>query len=113
MAVTQTFAWSPQILAPGTRSYAIRSAKFGDGYSQEAPDGINNASDSWDLSFAGVEDYIQPIYNFLDGMKGATSFYWTPPLRGQGRFKVKQFKTVPQGGGLFVLTATFEEHFAP
>lgn len=110
---TQTFTWQPSLDVTGSTTFLTREAVFGDGYSQSTPDGINNKSDSWPLTFVGNSAYIAPIKSFLDGLSGSTSFYWTPPLRAQGLFRVATYSLQPHGGDAYTLTVTFKEVFAP
>jgi phage-related protein len=109
----EIFKWSPKLGATGSVKFRVLKAQFGDGYAQTAPDGINNRSSSWPLSFTGIEAKIRPIKDFLDRQAGAKSFLWTPPLGVPGYFKVVEYQCVSQGGRVFTLTATFEETFQP
>jgi len=110
----ETFTWCPRTDPDGTSRFRILSAQFGDGYAQEAGDGINNEIRSWPLQFVGSENYIKPIRNFLRSHAGFKPFLWTPPMEDeQGLFVVREFRTRAMGGGAYTLTATFEERFAP
>ncbi|WP_320535274.1 phage tail protein [Robbsia andropogonis] len=111
---TQTFTWTPSLDASGDTNYSVLSAQFGDGYSQVIPDGINNAADSWPLTFVGSGDTIRAIKTFLDDTQGATSFYWTPPLRTTaGLFRCVKPNIQANGGDTYTLTVTFNEAFSP
>lgn len=110
---TETFTWRPLAGAQGDVILRTLSARFGDGYQQDAADGINNKVQSWPLRFVGDADFIEAIQDFLDRHAGAKSFYWTPPLGVQGRYKVKQYSPAAQAGLVYALTATFEQAFAP
>lgn len=111
--MTDTFTWVPLVGTQGTTALRTRKAQFGDGYSQAVPDGINNASDSWPLSFIGDAATVQPIRDFLAAHKGASSFYWTPPLGAQGLYRCEGYQVQALGGGVYTLTATFQQVFAP
>lgn len=111
---TETFTWTP--IGPGAQgeiSLRTRSVQFGDGYSQAVADGINNKVGSWPLRFVGDRDKIRAIADFLDRHAGATSFYWTPPLGEQGRYKAAQYSPGPEAKGLYSLSVTFQQVFAP
>jgi phage-related protein len=108
-----TFTWSPQIKPTGDNTFRVRTAQFGDGYSQVAGDGINTETQSWDLSFTGDTDYISPIVAFLRAQAGTSSFIWTPPLGVPGLYRCAEFKPTPLGGGNYTLTATFTQSFQP
>jgi len=40
--MTETFTWSPRVDPEGTSTFRVLRAQFGDGYAQEAGDGIHN-----------------------------------------------------------------------
>jgi phage-related protein len=108
---TQTFTWVPLVEPTGTTKFLVRVAQFGDGYSQAVSDGINNKTDSWPLTFVGSGATISAIKAFLDSMKGATRFYWTPPLRTQALFRCTDYSVKASGGNVYTLSATFTEAF--
>ena len=108
---TEIFTWAPKIESSGTVKFRVLKAQFGDGYAQTAPDGINNRSGSWPLSFTGAVAKIGEIAAFLDRHAGSRSFFWTPPLGLQGRFKAGEYQPVDHGGGIYTITVTFEESF--
>jgi phage-related protein len=114
MAV-DVFTWVPLLVSPGGQT-TLRTlkAQYGDGYSQEVTDGINNEVSSWQLQFNGNAAKITAIRDFLRARKGGTSFYWTPPLDGQLLFRCNTY-TPPQplGAGAYSLSATFQQVFAP
>jgi phage-related protein len=111
---TPVFTWSPLLGTAGTTKDAVRTAQFGDGYSQAVADGINNTADTWPLTFTGNGAYIGAIKAFLDARAGYQSFYWTPPLRTQATFRCTARGTPqPLGGDTYTLTATFTEVFNP
>lgn len=111
--MTDTFTWQPTSQATGTSTFAVRSAQFGDGYTQEVADGINNESQSWPLTFMGSKAEIQPIVDFFRAHAGYRGFWWTPPFGVQGIYKVTAFSPMPNGGDIYTLTATFVQKFAP
>lgn len=111
---TPTFTWPPLRAAAGESTFRVRAAQFGDGYRQLAADGINNRTQSWQLSFAGKEARIAPIKAFLDARKGAERFHWTPPLEQAPRlFTAGGYSVQAQGKGLYTLSVTFTEAFQP
>lgn len=108
-----TFTWKPIGTPTGTSTFAVKKAQFGDGYSQEAADGINNESQSWPLQFAGSKAEMLALVAFLRAHAGYIGFYWTPPLGVQGIYKAPSFSPTPQGGDVYTVSATFEQKFAP
>ncbi|MGA4005988.1 phage tail protein [Ralstonia nicotianae] len=99
--------------AQGSVKLRTRSAQFGDGYQQVVPDGINNRTSSWPQKFVGSKVAILAIQSFLDRHAGAKSFLWTPPLGMQGRYRVGEYTPAVEVGGVYSLSATFVQSFAP
>lgn len=110
---TETFTWRPDEEPTGTVTFRTKSAKFGDGYEQVAQDGINNRSQSWPLTFTGQKSRIMEIAAFLDRHAGATPFFWTAPLSAQALYRCKTYQPKSLGGGVYTLSATFEQAFYP
>ncbi|NID06658.1 phage tail protein [Luteibacter jiangsuensis] len=111
--MAETFTWIPVGTPSGTSTFRLLKSQFGDGYSQEAADGINNKVQSWPLQFFGSGQEIDAITAFLDSHAGAIGFLWTPPRGQQGLYKVTSYAMNPLGGGRYTLSATFEQKFAP
>jgi|SRR5690625_2658879 len=109
----QEFTWCPLIEPEGTHSFRTHSARFGDGYKQSVGDGINNESESWPVQFRGTKSYIVPIRDFLREHQGFKPFLWTPPLGEQGLYEASEFNLLAMGGGLYTLSTTFTQRFAP
>ncbi len=109
----ETFNWSPRVNPRGQVRLRTLEAKFGDGYTQTAADGINSKVQSWPLEFVGTEQKIGEIAAFLDRHGGFRSFLWTPPLGGEGRYRATEYDPVALGAGLFSLSVTFQQTFGP
>lgn len=92
----------------------IIEIKFGDGYSQRNPAGINNITERWDLVFKN-KLYTQGrvIENFLRHREGE-SFTWTPPGREEVRVICKNWRLevinygVVDSESFCTVSATFE-----
>ena len=113
--MSKTFRWQPSLEAQGQTRYAVRSVRFGDGYSQAVPQGLNNVAQTWQLSFRGTAVEIGAIQAFLNSTAGSEPFEWVPPLRASGRFRVDARHGVnvrAHGADLYTLEVTFEEVFA-
>ncbi|NII53590.1 phage tail protein [Luteibacter sp. SG786] len=111
--MAETFSWMPVGAPTGNANYRVLKSQFGDGYSQEAADGINNKVQSWPLQFFGSGIQIDEITAFLDRHAGATGFLWTPPRGVQGLYKASAYGLNPLGGGFYTLSVTFDQKFAP
>ncbi|KVN36796.1 phage tail protein [Burkholderia pyrrocinia] len=112
--MTDTFNWSPTAQGfGGDTTLRVRKAGFGDGYTQRTADGLNNRLSTYNLRFVGRAEKIAAIFAFLDARAGAMSFYWTPPLRPQGRFVCEKYTEPTKDGNVYTITAQFEQTFAP
>ena len=109
---TTTFTWTIQSETTGTETARVRTAQFGDGYSQVVQDGINNVSSNWPITVGGISTDVLAARDFLRARAGS-SFYWTPPRDVQGLYRCASWTVQPRGGEAFTLTATFQQVFAP
>lgn len=109
--MADTFTWTPDKAAPGKFTQRTRSAQFGSGYMQEAGDGLNTETQSWDLTFTGDKKRIMAILAFLRSQGGYKAFTWSTPLDGPLFFKCRAYSPSPLGGIAWTLAATFEQTF--
>lgn len=105
--------------SPGTslqEEPRVRSAKFGDGYEQRSPDGINTQPQSWQLQFNDVENSIaDDMLAFLRAAGGATAFNYVP-LWSTAAIRVvcrKWSRSQGSSWGQSSMSATFEQVFEP
>lgn len=110
---TLTFTWKTTAATSGPITLRTRKAQFGDGYSQEVQDGLNNKVGSWSIACVGSKDEMQAVADFLDARGGAESFYWTPPLGVQGYYRCATYTPGYQGGDVYTISGTFQQVFAP
>ena len=111
---TETFTWERQAGAVGKISYRVLESKFGDGYAQVIPDGLNTKTQTWPLVFEGNMDYMRPILAFFDRHRGAKSFYWTPPGEDEPLFfRASELSLTSIGAGVYQLSAEFKQVFYP
>jgi phage-related protein len=113
--MADTFTWVPTVAnTSGTDTATVRKAQFGGGYTQRAADGLSNVAASFDLQFIGDAAKITAIRAFLIAHGGATSFLWTPPLEAAPLlFTCATWSRPSKDGGVYTMTATFEQTFAP
>lgn len=109
----QQFTWTPTTGAAGDKTFNVRKAQFGDGYSQIVADGINNQSQSWPLTFTVKKPEAEQIINFLDAHQGSKAFAWTPPLGTASIWTVAKYSIAPLGANIYRISATFEQAFHP
>lgn len=109
----QTFTWCATGEATGQVEYRTATAQFGDGYAQNAADGINNKQQSWPLTFKKRSTEAAAIMAFFDEHAGYKAFAWKPPLGVLGLYLVKNPTIKPMGAGWYEIAATFEQAFHP
>ena len=78
MGELKTFPWSPLLGAKSTCKTKVKKAKFGDGYVQRKPDGINSLSDVYSVSFEYDIEEIDLIDDFLRQHAGVKAFLYVP-----------------------------------
>jgi len=89
----------------------VRTAQFGDGYSQRVKDGINSTQRSWTVNFALPMLSVEAIEKFLKDRRGAESFTWKPPYGIVGNWICESWRRTPVGQTQFTISATFKEVF--
>lgn len=110
----ETFTHTPLSGAIGDFQFSVFQARFGDGYTQEVGNGINNLTSQWPLSFEVLEEEAEEIINFFKDHSGFLLFNWTPPLEDNARvFVVNKYKITALAGQcpLYRIDATFEERY--
>ena len=88
---------------------AILTARFGDGYEQSVPDGINYQNSSWNLTWSNHPLYDADfIWRFLRSKVGLTPFMWKLPDGAQEiQVKCTSLKRSWPKFGVRTVTATF------
>lgn len=77
-----------------TRTNRVLTAQFGDGYSQEAPDGINNLVDSWSVTYENLDNTERAtLWAVLDAVGSWDYLTWQPP----GYSTSKKWKVTSDG----------------
>ncbi|MBK5072235.1 phage tail protein [Budviciaceae bacterium CWB-B4] len=77
----ETFHWRPVPGMSVPTEPNVRVVKFGDGYEQRQPKGINNNLKTYSLTFRVPRHEFWVIDDFLTSHGGVDAFWWTPPLR--------------------------------
>lgn len=110
----KTFTWCTQIqggAAQVASTNNMRSAQFGNGFIQSASSGINTRRRSSSIVH-GSSRHWREVYDFCNEHV-TKPFIWTPPDGKMGVFIVKpdSVSLKPISGGLYEVSATFEERF--
>lgn len=107
------FTWRAEVGTSGNSELAMWSAKFGDGYSQDIPNGMNSETQKWNVEVSGYEKDMQAVVNFLRAQNGLP-FQWKPPMTNTLQwFKCKRWGFDPGGGAWMKLRMEFEQAYAP
>jgi phage-related protein len=103
-----TFTWTPDLGAGMDREPRIRSAQFGDGYTQRALDGLNADMRTRTLSFT-VRSLAesQAIQAFLEARGGVESFDYTHPGDTSRKYVCKSWKATDTAYNVQDVSATF------
>jgi len=73
------FTWNPDRGASTKSKPRVLQARFGDGYGQRAPDGLNSNNKTWTLAFVNRSSTEgNAILAFFDSRLGVTSFLYSP-----------------------------------
>lgn len=106
------FAYVPSYRTDVTDEYKTLKVEFGDGYSQEGPDGINPVREVWALRFDNIPLATgQAIRAFFKARTGQ-SFTWTNPDGVEKRYKLRGNVTTPrEGPAVVTLNCIIAEHF--
>jgi len=106
------FFWKPSYNSDISIQPVIKKTQFGDGYSQSAPDGINNILLPIELTFdKRTDDEARAILHFLYFRKGAESFVFTPPFpyNTNKLFKCERYRHSQIFANNHTISATFTE----
>lgn len=61
-------------------NFRMMNAQFGDGYTQRAPDGLNNKIDSWSIIYSKLSTVdIATVEAFIEIVRSGEYFLFTPP----------------------------------
>ena len=109
-----TFTFTPSFTASLEEQPIIRRVKFGDGYEQRLPYGLNTQPKKWSLQFLNRTDTERNnILTFLRARGAAESFDWTDPNSYAGKWICAQWNLSQVSCNFNNITATFEEVFEP
>src|SRR5688572_3201304 len=98
-----------------TRKNRVLTAQFGDGYSQEAPDGINTLVDEWSIRYDNLNlTDRNTLWTALDAVGAWDYFTWTAPGDGSSKkWKVTKegISEQPVSGDTYSIAFTLKQVF--
>lgn len=108
------FKWKIMGTPTGSDSLNVNEAGFGDGYTQLSTNGINNTSESWDLSYTGQTEEIGAVRNFLKSHI-IKSFKWKNPYGEEKLYRVENnsIKSDFVAGKVVSISFKFIQSYAP
>ncbi|AHB77251.1 phage tail protein [Pandoraea pnomenusa] len=106
------FAWDAASVV-AQRKPLLWTAKFGDGYQQNVPQGLNSQPGHWTLQLhCASSAEADAIDTFLQEQGGYLPFAWTPPHAATPVSVLCQnWSKYDKPGGVVSITATFEQVF--
>ncbi|AVG16333.1 phage tail protein [Chromobacterium vaccinii] len=111
--VAEVFSWTPLFGGASSIRARVREARFGDGYGQRVPDGINSMPRVRKLSFAVGQAEADAIEAFLMRHAGARWFWFTYPGAARAKFRCSEWDRSYLAAEDELVAATFEQVFDP
>jgi len=110
----ETFTLCVQVAPSSEVGFRALRTDFGDGYTQEAGDGINTRHEKWSVAVKGrISGVVGEAMAFLDRHEGFRAFEWQSPTSGLKTFKCREGYSLQHVVfDIYTLSATFEEVFA-
>lgn len=114
-----SFTWPDTLPGPADDDYQwdeeprVRMAKFGDGYEQRSPDGLNTRPRSLSLSWPNLSTTQKnTLVDFVRARNGAQAFFWTPPGEGSAiKIKCPKWTIKRTSGPWWSVSCEFVEVF--
>ena len=75
----KTFRWKVKPGMDVASSPSVRKVRFGDGYSQRAPAGLNADLKTYSVTLSVPREEATVLESFLEEHGGWKAFLWTPP----------------------------------
>lgn len=108
----KTFRWC---VAPNISEKAeprVTTIKFGDGYEQRSPDGINNDLRTYSVTFRLLNDEAKRVDEFLTEHNGYKAFLWKNPVSNKTITVKCASWSSSKTNKVTTITATFEQVIA-
>lgn len=106
-----TFQFQPDWGMQRSHKPDLKLLRFGDGYEQAAPKGLNHNLRTYSVTFTGSKARLDQIIAFLEKQGGYKAFLWTPYGGKQGKFRANEWNITYQTG-FMTLSTEFREVIA-
>lgn len=106
----ETFTWLPEFESNLSEKPNVNVTKFGDGYEQRTPIGINSRAQKWSVQFTESNVAFSEVLAFVRERNAVESFDWTNPLQEQGVYVCREWR-LQRKQGVNVLSMDFEQVF--
>lgn len=113
--------WHPEENNGYTVKPTVKATKFGDGYEQRTPIGVNTQPKIWNLKYtfanptgktglpSGTD--ANEFLAFLQERGGVTSFTWTDPRNKTGKYVCREWEESSPKMGIVTISVKFEQVF--
>lgn len=107
-----------KILISSSKTTDFRTIKmsFGDGYSQRAPNGINNRIDSWEVTWGALTfAELDTVETALSNIGGHNIIKWTPSGEYTEKFFINKNSSYSRTrtGNVFSVSCSLEQIYDP
>lgn len=104
--------YAPSYGSADELDFRMLSNSFGDGYTQDIPDGLNNITETQNLQWNSISDTnADNIVAQIKSFNG-TAFEWTTPSGETKNFTCRKISRTRAGYRTCNLTLTFTENFS-
>lgn len=107
-----TFVWKCESSTSTNVTARALEARFGDGYTQDTPNGRNNTQATWSVVVSAYGPVLRTIEDWLRAHAGV-KFLWKPPRMDVQQVVCKSWSVSENGGAHATITMQFEQRYAP
>lgn len=113
------FNWRAEVGTTGNGEFSVFTSRFGDGYTQDVPNGINNETQKWSVKVSGKGlpgggQMVQAVLDFIRAQAGSPFQWKHPNMRGAlGWYSCKRYSQSDEGGDYWTITMEFEQSYQP
>ena len=95
----------------GSTQFKTLISRYGNGYEQRAPDGLNNNLASWSVTWNGLSSTdFTSLVSSIDTAQGVNYFTWVPPGASVSKkWVVEQYSISTQGGQIYSVSGTLRQ----